>query len=156
MPRKQWFLLAVALLLVLVYVWYFTGWFQYREIHISSTSRPALSRGSAGGPSANVAFGLDREYRLTELKVVPLAAWQTNPAAMPVWHLVGHAQSAPVKIFLYGRSPRGMQPAVAGAKPEPLEDGIAYRLFVSAGSVKGQHDFWIGGKPAEGTNPASH
>ena len=38
MPRKQWFLLAVAVVLAVVYVWYFTDWFQHKDIHISSTS----------------------------------------------------------------------------------------------------------------------
>ena len=41
MPRKQWFLLAVAVVLAVVYVWHFTGWFQHKDIHISSTARPA-------------------------------------------------------------------------------------------------------------------
>jgi hypothetical protein len=68
---------------------------------------------------------------------------------------VGHRKSVPVKIFLYGQNLRGMQPVVPGTKPGPLEDSVTYRLFVSAGSVTGQHDFWIGGKPSEGTKSAS-
>ena len=103
----------------------------------------------------NVAFRLDREYRLTELKVVPLAAWQTNPAVIPVWHLVGNRKSAPIEFFLYGQNIRGMKMAIPGVKPRPLEDSVTYRLFVSAGPVKGQHDFWIGSKPSEETNSAS-
>ena len=43
MPKKQWILLAVALVLAAVYVCFFTGWFQHREIHISSTSRASLA-----------------------------------------------------------------------------------------------------------------
>jgi len=155
MPRKQWFLLAVALVLTVVYVWHFTDWFQHKDIHISSTARAGLARSRDAGTSANVAFGLDREYRLTELKVVPLAAWQTNPAVITVWHLVGNRKSTPLEFFIYGEKIGGMQPAVPGAKPEPLENSVTYRLFVSAGSVKGQHDFWIGGKPSEETNSAS-
>ena len=152
MPRKQWFLLAVALVLAVVFVWHFTGWFQHRDIRISSTSRASLSRFRAARMSTTVAFGLDRAYRLTEVKVVPLAAWQTNPAVIPVWHLVGNRRSAPMDFFLYGENINGMQPAVPGAKPAPLEDSVTYRLLVSAGSVKGQHDFWIGSKPPEETN----
>ncbi len=156
MPRKQWFLLAVALVLTVVYVWYFTDWFHHKNIHISSAARAGLSRSRDAGTSPNVAFRLDREYRLTELKVVPLAAWQTNPAVIPVWHLVGNRKSAPIEFFLYGQNIRGMKMAIPGVKPGPLEDSVTYRLFVSAGSVKGQHDFWIGGKPPEGTNSAGH
>ncbi len=156
MPRKQWFLLAVALVLAVVYVWHFTDWFQHKNIHISSTSRAALSRFRGGGISATVAFRLEKGYRLTEVKVVPLAAWQANPAVVPVWHLVGNRRSTPMEFFLYGENIGGMQPAVPGAKPGPLEDSVTYRLFVSAGSVKGQHDFWIGGKPPEESNSEAH
>jgi hypothetical protein len=154
MPKKQWFLLAVALALAVVYVWHFTDWFKHKDIHISSTARAALSRFRAAGTSGTVAFALDREYELTEVKVVPLAAWQTNQAAVPVWHLAGERESTPVQFFLYGDNIGGMQPVIPGAKPEPLENNVTYRLFVSAGSVKGQHDFQIGGKPPEGTNSA--
>ena len=155
MPRKQWFLLAFAVVLAVVYVWCFTGWFQHRDIHISSTARAGLARFRGAGTSANVAFRLDREYQLTELKVVPLAAWQTNPAVVPVWYLVGNRKSAPIEFFRYGQNIRGMKPTVPGVKPGPLEDSVAYRLFVSAGPVKGQHDFWIGSKPSEETNSTS-
>ena len=156
MPRKQWFLLAVALVLAVVYVWHFTDWFQHKDIHISSTARAAFPRFRGGGTSANVAFRLDQEYRLTEVKVVPLAAWQTNPVVVPVWHLVGNHKSTPIEFFLYGENIGGMKPAIPGVKPGPLEDSVTYRLFVSAGSVKGQHDFRIGGKPPEETNSAAH
>jgi len=155
MPRKQWFLLALALVLAVVYVWHFTGWFQHKDIRISSTARAAFARFRGAGTSANVAFGLDQEYQLTEVKVVPLAAWQTNPVVAPVWHLVGNRKSAPIKFFRYGQNIRGMKPAIPGVKPEPLEDSVTYRLFISVGRVNGQHDFWIGSKPAETTNSAS-
>jgi len=155
MTKKQWFLVGVAFALAIVYVCCFTDWFQHKDIHISSISRPGLSGSRAARTSLAVAFGLDREYRLTEVKVVPLAAWQTNPAAVPVWHLTGDRKSEPVKFFLYGEDIDGMQPAMHGARPEPLESNITYRLFVSAGSLKGQHDFQIGGKPPAGTNSAS-
>ena len=94
-----------------------------------------------------VAFGLDRDYRLTEVKIVPLAEWQTNQSALPLWHLVSDPRSAPTRFFSYGQNIDGMKPAMPGTKPKPLEINVAYRLFVSAGSVKGRHDFEIGGKP---------
>ena len=156
MPQKQWFLVAITLVLAVIYACCFTGWFQHKEIHIASTNRAALSRVRVEGMSGSVTFGLDGRYRLTEVKVVPLAAWQANPAVVPVWHLVGNRKSAPIKFFVYGENISGMKPVIAGAKAGPLEDRVTYRLFVSAGSVKGQHDFWIGEKPPEGTNSASH
>ena len=41
-----------------------------------------------------------------------------------------------------------MDPAVEGSRPEPLQPGVTYRLFVAAGKIKGQHDFQIGAPPA--------
>jgi hypothetical protein len=41
-----------------------------------------------------------------------------------------------------------MDPAVEGARPDPLQPGVIYRLFVTAGKVRGQHDFHIGAAPA--------
>jgi hypothetical protein len=155
MTKKQWFLVGFAFALAIVYTGWFTDWFQHRDIRISSISRANLSGPRAAGTSATVAFGLDREYRLIEVKVVPLAVWQTNPAAVPIWHLTSDRKSEPVKFFLYGENIDGMQPVIRGAKPQPLESNVTYRLFVSAGSLKGQHDFWIGSKPSNGTNSAS-
>ena len=95
-----------------------------------------------------VAFGLDRDYGLTEIKVVPLVEWQTDHSVLPLWHLVSDSKSEPIKFFLYGQNIDGMKPAMPGAQPKPLETNVVYRLFVSAGSIKSQHDFQIGGKPA--------
>jgi len=47
----------------------------------------------------------------------------------------------PSEIFLYGQHIRGMKPEVPGARPEPLQPGVTYRLFVKSGSATGQHDF---------------
>jgi len=157
MQKKQWFLPGVALALALVYVFGFSDWFRHKQISIATTSRALFSRYQyTPGTPASVAFALDQQYRLTELKIVPLAAWQTNPAVVPVWHLTSSGKSSPIKFFLYGQGIRGMQPAVPGMKPEPLQDGVVYRAFISAGSVKGQHDFWIGGRPPEATNSPDH
>ncbi len=92
-------------------------------------------------------FGLDRYYRLTDVKVVPLAEWQTNHSVLPLWHLVSDSKSAPTKFFFYGQDIDGMKPFLPGTQPKPLETNVVYRLFLSAGSVNGQHDFQIGGKP---------
>jgi hypothetical protein len=35
----------------------------------------------------------------------------------------------------------GMKPKILGARAQPLEPGVKYRLFVTDGSAKGQLDF---------------
>ena len=41
-----------------------------------------------------------------------------------------------------------MKPEVPGARAQPLQPGVKYRLFVTDGSAKGQHDFQPVAKPA--------
>jgi hypothetical protein len=145
MTKKNWLMLILLAGLAVVYVFYFTDWFTPKIIHISSTSRAILSRfpNNAPGnpPIVPVTFSFDRDYRITELKVVLLAAWQTNQNALPAWHLVADTNAAPIKIFTYGQRLRGLKPALAGSRAEPLQPDVLYRLFVTAGPAKGQHDF---------------
>ena len=95
-----------------------------------------------------VLFGFEgHSYRLSEIEVVPLAAWQTNHSAVPVWHLTAKWRSAPVQYFVYGQNIPGMNPTISGARPESLETNVVYRLFARAGFAKGQCDFQLGGKP---------
>ena len=129
-----------------VYGFCFTSWFKPKVIHISSTSRAAHSRFGHNPAADNAAtipvtFSLDRQYKPTEIKVVTLAAWQTNQNVLPVWHLVADTNAVPIKIFIYGQHIHGLKPEVPGAHAEPLQPDITYRLFVAAGSAKGQHDF---------------
>lgn len=128
-----------------VYVFYFTGWFKPQIIQITHTSR-AMRVGRHPGQKNNsatmpIAFGFDRAYRFSEIKVVPVAALQTNKDVMPVWHLISDSNSVPAKFFFYGQRIRGMKSNVAGMSPEPLQPGVTYRLLVKSGSAKGQHDF---------------
>jgi hypothetical protein len=105
--------------------------------------------GARTGAAANpMIFNLGDYYSLTEIKVVPLAALQTDKLTHPVWHLVSDEGSDDVDHFIYGQKINGMDPAVEGARPEPLQPGVTYRLFVAAGKTRGQHDFQIGGPPA--------
>ena len=143
MTKRNWLLLAVALALGVVYARYFTDWFRPQTIQIAHTSRNLRLRGQRAGAAAPLTFGLSRPYRLTEIKVVTLAAWQSNQNVSPVWHLVSDSNSAPVRMFGYGQGVRGMKPALTGSRPQPLETNVAYRLFVTAGKIKGQHDFEI-------------
>jgi len=148
MAKKQWILIIVAVALAVVYVCYFTHWFEPKIIQISYTNRPLPSRGPSRAGFPTILFGFEgQRYRLSEVEVVPLAAWQTNQSTAPVWHLIANSRSAPVEFFRYGQNLRGMKPAVPGARPEPLKTNTTYRLFVRAGWLKGQCDFQLGGRP---------
>ena len=147
MAKKQWMLLAVFILLAGVYICAFTHWGRHPAMQISHTADskpkgvlgPRVKAGSVN--TAVVSFDLDHPYRLTEVKVVKLADWQTNKSTLPFWHLISDSNSVPTKKFYYGVAIRGMNPAVAKTWPTPLETNVTYRLFLTAGSAKGQHDF---------------
>jgi hypothetical protein len=145
MTKKNWLMTIVLVALAGIYVVYFTDWFKPKIIHITHTSRTfrdhRRSGQSAGFVTEPIAFGFDQAYRFSEIKVVPVAALATNKNALPVWHLTSDSNSVPVKFFFYGQRVRGMKFAVAGVRPEPLQPGTTYRLLVTAGSAKGQHDF---------------
>lgn len=143
MNKKNYALIAITLVLAGVYVIYFTDWFKPKTIQIVSTSRP-LRTNQTGPATDRLIFGLNDTYSLTEVKVVPLAELQTNKLAQPVWHLVSDSGSDDVNQFFYGEQIRGMDPALDGTRPEPLQPGITYRLFVAAGKARGQQDFHIG------------
>jgi hypothetical protein len=146
MTKKQSVLLIVALALLGAYVGYFTDWFVSEDIQIIHTLRPfsPSKRGRTAGPNPDantVSFALNRKFKLTELKVIPVADLETNKYAHPIWHLISESNSVPTKAFIYGSQIRGMHPKVRGARPDPLETNVTYRLFVGAGELKGQHDF---------------
>ncbi len=128
-----------------VFVFYFTDWFKPKIIHITSASRVnrmRAARNSSGVPDTiPVIFSFDRQYQPTEITVVSLEAWKTNQNVLPLWHLVADTNAAPVKFFTYGQRLRGLKPSLPGAHAEPLEPNVTYRLFVTAGNAKGQHDF---------------
>ena len=148
MNKKNFMLIGLVLVFAGVYVAFFTDLFQPKTILISHTSRPARFGARPGVASERVFFGLGDYYSLTEIKVVPLAALQSDKLAQPVWHLVSDEGSDDVDHIVYGQKINGMDPAIAGARPEPLQPGVAYRIFAAAGKIKGQHDFHIGPAPA--------
>lgn len=143
MSKKNYLLIAIALVLATVYVAYFTHWFRAKTIQISCASRPNRAV-QTGTPNEQLLFALDDYYALTEIKVVPLAALQTNKFALPVWHLVSDEGSDDMKMFLYGGRIPGMDPAIDGSRPDPLQSGVTYRLFIAAGKAKGRLDFQLG------------
>jgi hypothetical protein len=148
MTKRKWALSVTALLLVCVYVYHFTGWFKPKIIQISYTERSFATRVPSRPTLPAILFGFGGQpYQLSEIKVVPLAAWQTNQAVSPVWNLISSSRSAPMEFFRYGENVPGMKPAVPGARPEPLETNVTYRLLVRAGSYQGQCDFQLGGRP---------
>jgi len=148
MNKKNFVLIGITLVLAGVYAVYFTDWFRPKSIQIYHTNRPAHLAGRNGPAADRIFFGFNDYYSFTEVKVVPLAALQTNKLAQPVWHLVSDEGSDDVRQFSYGEKINGMDPAVEGAQPEPLQRGVIYRLFVTAGKAKGQYTFQIGGPPA--------
>jgi hypothetical protein len=146
MTKKNWYLLTTLLVLGTVYVFFFTDWFRPKIItifHTSRINRLAMNPRRAGAKPATipVMFGLNYRYKLTELKVLPLAVWQTNHAAVPIWHLISTSNSVPIKQFYYGQTIKGMHPSVPGTHAEPLEPDVTYHMTLTAGSARGEHDF---------------
>jgi hypothetical protein len=147
MTKKNWLMMILLMVLVGVYIFYFTDWFKPKIIHISHTSRaferrPTINAGATPA-LVPVTFSLEPPCRPTEIEVFPLAAWQTNQNILPTWHLIYASNAPPIKIFTYGQHLRGLKPEVPGTRAEPLQPNVTYRLFVTAGKAKGQHDFEI-------------
>jgi hypothetical protein len=134
-----------------VYAIYFTHWLKPQAIKIYHVTRPSgyAMQTRRDGPAPPITFNLQGDYNLTEIKAVPLAAWQADPNTQPVWHLVSDSGTERVNSFVYGQPIRGLKPAVPGAQPQPLHPDVVYRLFVSAGRFRGQHDFKISGSAPE-------
>jgi len=75
----------------------------------------------------------------------------TEPIVRMGLHEIIHravANNHDVKVAAY-------QPAIEGARPEPLQPGVIYRLFVTAGKIRGQHDFQLGAPPVNPPKPNS-
>ena len=148
MTKKQWMLIALAVGLGGLSLYLNRDWFTKENIHIYHRSRPARaalvrrkridSTASAINP---IVFGFDRRLKLTCLKVIPMSAIETNKYPHPIWHLISESNSVAIKDFSYGIPIQGMHPAVKDAVPDPLEPGVAYRLEIEAGPIKGEHDF---------------
>ena len=153
MSRKEFILAGVVVMLAGAYAVFFTDWFRagvMRIEHSVRSQRDAWSGSRRVDPAGrldvgNVTFALHRSYKLTSVKVLPLARYQTNKFTPPVWELVSKSGSAPVDGFSYGMKITGMTPSSRSLTPEPLEPGVEYRLVVTAGSLTGEHDFKLAG-----------
>ena len=148
MTKKQLVLVLVVLVALIAYVRYFTDWFTPDSIQIVHTLRGPMpskrprARGADENQNVNtVAFSLNGKFELTEVKVVSVTELATNKYAHAVWHLITDSNSVPKKGFVYGESIQGMRLKMAGVRAEPLEPGVPYRLMLTAGDIKGEHDF---------------
>ena len=141
-------MIALAVLLGGLSLYLNKDWFAKDHIQIYHRSRPEhgrIGRRSAAQQQDStinpIVFGFDRKCKLTDLKIVPLSDIETNKYPQPIWHLVSESNLVPIKDFMYGSRIGGMHPAIKDAKPEPLEPGVTYRLFVQTTTEKVQHDF---------------
>jgi len=141
MTKKNWCLIGITVLLAAVYIAFFTEWFKPQTVKIFHTSRNVRERNPQNGALPGLIFGINRQLKLTDLKVVPVTELATNQNSLPVWHLVSDSNSVPVKSFFYGQFIRGLKPAVPGSRPQVLKTNVTYRLFVVADKIKGEHDF---------------
>ena len=141
MTKKNLALVLLAAGLMVVYAVWFSDWFRPKVVKIYHSNRDLRGAARRGNALPNFLLGLSPQVKLTELKIVPVAALETNKHAVPVWHLVSDSNSVPVKMFFYGQYIAGMRPAIKGVQAEALHSNMTYRLFVSAGRAKGEHDF---------------
>jgi hypothetical protein len=144
MTKRDIWLGAVLIALVAVYLCFFTNWFKAKSIKIFYTTNQARAfRVRKNLPF--VMFGMGDKYQLTEVKVVPLESFKTDPETPPLWHLISDSNSLPVQRFTYGERIWGMRQAISGAEAQDLETNVMYRLFVTARGIKGMEDFEIKG-----------
>lgn len=137
MKNRTLFLIFAALILGAVYAYKFTDWFAKREIQIKYRSMPGRSAGSGN----SVSFYLDKEYKITSVKVISVDDAATNKFPRALWHLVSDSNSIPVTDFMYGGKIAGMKPKIAALLPEPLQASGHYRILLEAGKLKGEKDF---------------
>src|SRR5258708_35857058 len=135
MTRKNWMLIAVAVLLGGLSLYLNKDWFAKDIIQISHRSRPPRGNlfhrrradtGDEGAAINSLVFILDRKVKLTSLKVIPVSDIATNKYPHPIWHLVSDSNSVPIKDFTYCMRLPGMRPAVKDATPDPLEPEQKY------------------------------
>jgi hypothetical protein len=143
MKNQTKFLIFVALILGAIYAYRFTDWFGEKKIQIKY--KVITGRGVAKSSPANpvMFYLMDREYRLTSIKVVAVDEAATNKYPHFYWHVVSDSNSIPLTDFMYGANVSGMKPKIAGLVPEPLKMGVNYRVFVEAGKIKGEKDFQV-------------
>ena len=140
-------LIALAVVFGGISLYLNKDWFAGDIIQIHHRSRPARmglfrrTKRPVDSDTDPVFFAFDRKLKLTSLKVIPVSDIETNKYPHPIWHLVSASNSVPITEFVYGTRIPGMQPAVQGATPDPLEPGVKYRLLIETKGGKAEHDF---------------
>ena len=146
MTRNGYVLIVIAVLLGVAYIRFFTDLFTKETIQIIPQIRPGrpsnVARSGDLPPVYPVSFLFDGKYKLTSVKVVPAQELATNKYANPAWHLISDSNSIPTKNIIYGYPVKGMKPAIARMRPEPLQPNVPYVLFVEAGKIKGRTNFF--------------
>jgi hypothetical protein len=164
MDRKKKILTTSFFLLVAaLYLYIYRDAFVRQPIRITHTLRlrAVMARSRPNGASRSFplipTFTLGKDYRLTSVKVIRLDELQAKGFAHPLWELVADSTSSPTSVFMYGFAIEGMHTKVADAEPVPLVTNVTYRVLVTAGRYKGQHDFTITGRdlPADEAAPAA-
>ncbi|HWD19641.1 MAG TPA: hypothetical protein VHB20_10205 [Verrucomicrobiae bacterium] len=138
MQKKGYLLVGALIVLSVIYVHYFTDLFAKRQLIVTPSLRPSFG---ADGAVYSVVFSLNGQYKIKNLKVVPLENGKVSVVAHPLWSLVADSNSAPTQMFVYGRRPHGMKQAPDNAKAERLQPDVPYRLIVSADGLTGMADF---------------
>ena len=144
MTKKTRFLIVLALLLAAWSLYLNRDRFGGKTIQISDRSfapRGSMARYWADAPANPVVFLVNRDVRLSTLKVVVAEDAQTNKYPHALWELAADSRSEPTHEFIYGFNIRGMKPPVKGRIAEPLQPGVKYRLLLAIGSFKTQLDF---------------
>ena len=151
MKNKALIVSIVLLVLLGGYFVFFRGC-KEEAMQITCKLRPArkgapTQRGVT--PMYDVAFGFNKKYRLSLVKVVAAADLATNKYPVALWHLVADANPPAVKAVTYGRPVPGMKPAVADLEPQALEPNTEYVLLVEAGKIHSQTNFIARERPAQ-------
>jgi hypothetical protein len=139
-----------GVILLTLYLALFSGC-KEEPMQITSKLRPvrrgtAVERGLT--PLYDVTFGFNKAYKLTSVKVVSSADLRTNKFPRALWHVVEDGRPASVKAISYGKPARGMKPVVPDLQAEPLEPDQEYVVFIEAGGIKAQTNFFARARPA--------
>ncbi|HVY70968.1 MAG TPA: hypothetical protein VHH73_13635 [Verrucomicrobiae bacterium] len=141
MTPKNLIILALVALAAGVCIYNLTDWFRPPVIQIIPSVRPVLGPDQAG-EALPVTFTMNADYRMTSLRVVPVAdVLKENKNPHCLWHLTTVSNSEPTRGFGYGMAIPGMKPADPKAPLENLKADVLYRIYIEAGRAKGFVDF---------------
>lgn len=142
MTKKNWVLILFTVVLAVVYVVWFADWWRAEPLRISHTNRDLRPGQPRGNALPSLKFAINGARRFKEIKVVPLAEYETNKETLAVWHLISDSNSVPLRSFFYGQPIGGMH-SYTGARVQALQTNVVYRMFLSTGKTSAQHDFEV-------------